>query len=465
MRRRVAAAGLFGAIVGCATGAPTGTPRAQVVVHVDTDAPVVPALPSAGSDWTTPISLFDRVRFEVYPPGVAQPCASCTNEFGVTREDLLANRVSFGVAPDPNDAGWVVRVRLTTDRFAGATGDIDPNTTLDTFVALPPVANGQVLDVTVFLDTSTVGTTGGSLDGPLPPTAGAPSNSRVGTWPQAARSPCSSTAPPGAVCVPGGAFWMGAPTDHFVFGTDPTWHRLVVMSPFWLDPTETTVARARAGQLAVSGAWSGSTAGTGILDFCTYTPTPSSRDVLPVNCMSQAAAEAFCRHSGGTLPTEAQLEYAGGGALARPYPWGFNPPACGDAVWGRNGWGLYDALLPKECYAVTPILGPLSGPAAPMSGSQDALLLPGGSVYDLAGNLYEATADVYQDTSESCWTPRGILPDPTCQEPSTKMPGTHAFRGGAWSVGGTYLEAAHRVALVDGKSDPTAGFRCAWPGG
>jgi hypothetical protein len=98
---------------------------------------------------------------------------------------------------------------------------------LDPTVALPSLARGQDVHLTLHLHTDDVGR-------PLRPVAadpGPPGSSEVGTWPGAQLVPCATAAGPYEACVPGGAFWMGDPLLS-VFGTQSSdQERLVVMSP------------------------------------------------------------------------------------------------------------------------------------------------------------------------------------------------------------------------------------------
>jgi formylglycine-generating enzyme required for sulfatase activity len=458
---------LAGAVCACSGSGSSLPPLGQVVVHVDTDAPVPSESSSGTPDWTDPIPLMDRLRVELYPPGATSPCDGCTNEFAVTYEKLAASDVSFGVVPG-DASGWVARVRLTVERFELETGDVNPDTTLDTYVALPAVTEGQIVDVSVVLSTDDIGQTLGSLQAPVDPTPGPLGPSLVGTWPDAARKGCVGKPPQASVCVPGGAFWMGASSDHFVPGASRVWHRLVVLSPFWLEATEITVARARGLGIDTTSAipWSGVTVGDQVGDFCTFTSTPDVRDELPLNCVTWSGAQMLCVQLGGALPTEAQLEYASGGALGQPYPWGFDVPTCEQAVWGRNGTGLYLNQIPTACNQPTNTMAPLGGLEPPGHGTGDHLDLPGGTIFDLAGNLDETAEDVFQFSTDPYWAQHSILRDPRCTQTA---PGTsvtvHTLRAGGWTLGGTYLEAGHRQSVEGDFPLPDAGFRCAWKGG
>ncbi len=328
-------------------------------------------------------------------------------------------------------------------------------------MALPAVPDGTVADVTVLLSTDDTGASSSSLDQPATPAGGDPAASSVGTWGPAQRTGCSTPQPAGTVCVPGGAYWMGAASGHLTPGASAGWRRLVVVSPFWLDTTEVTVAATRAhGGLNGVIAWSGSTQGTSYADFCTYSASPTRRDVLPVNCVAPFGAEDYCTRRGGHLPSEAQLEYVSGGAFGRPYAWGYDLPGCGDVIWGRDGFGVYKLVLPSTCRSSSNFLAPMGGPEPPGSGAIDVVVLPGGSVVDLAGNVYEIARDTYELAEDPCWSSPGVMRDPVCLAQGA----TIAVRGGAWSVGGTYLEAGHRTEVDYDGDTPEAGFRCAVPG-
>jgi formylglycine-generating enzyme required for sulfatase activity len=248
-------------------------------------------------------------------------------------------------------------------------------------------------------------------------------------------------------------------------GAVATWHRLVVLAPFFLDRTEVTGTRAFAGGIAANGVdgWSGSTAGTSPFDWCTGQVPAGARSPLPLNCVLQSAARGFCQKAGGDLPTEAELEYVMGGLQMTPYVWGADLPHCADAVWGRNGFGLLDDVVPQDCLIDSMALGAQGGPELPGSGGRDSLALPGGPILDLTGNLAELARDDYQTQTEPCWSVAGVLHDPVCTTPSPSLGAQITSRGGSWSAGGTFLEADWRQYGASGTVSPSIGFRCMKP--
>jgi formylglycine-generating enzyme required for sulfatase activity len=239
-----------------------------------------------------------------------------------------------------------------------------------------------------------------------------------------------------------------------------------VLSPFFLDSTEITVAAARAGNVNTPIPWSGKSDGKNAEDWCTYTDQPGPRDALPMNCLDPVRAREVCTNLGGDLPTEAQLEYAMGGLRMFRFVWGMDPPSCKDAVWGRNGFGFLAQVLPSTCLSFSKALGPLGGPEVPGTGGErDVLVLPGGSIFDLTGNVSEWSRDLYQLQTESCWSPHGVMHDPYCNQTSKALGGNkqEQNRGGSWGTGGTPLEASARQYTYWGGVSPYNGFRCMRP--
>jgi sulfatase modifying factor 1 len=424
-------------------------PLGQILLYVSTDAPLPPD-PGDSLRPSDPMPLFDRLRIDVFGPGETAPCQGCTREFGVTRGSVDAGQASIGIVPAaPGQSGYRARVRL----FRGAVlkgGNPAPDSTLDTTVALPPVGQEGITEVTVFLHTDDVGhSIGGNM--PITPDGGRPKSGVVGKWAGAQRTSCTGSPSANTVCIPGGAFWMGNP---LVFGLPTSvgppngaTQRLVALSPFYLDATEVTVAAFRSATLPDKPVPHSQR------PDCTYTDIADGMlDALPLNCTIWSSARAYCLAIGADLPTEAQLEYAASGLRGDLYVWGNDEPACGDAVFGR---------IPNEG-CPTAVL-----PSPPGSGARDKLTLPGSAVdvVDVAGNLQEWAVDAWNVDGPPCWD-TGVFHDPLCAQPTTDpMTSTdHPIKGGGYPMEAAAMRAAVRDDASQYEYRPILGFRCAKPG-
>jgi formylglycine-generating enzyme required for sulfatase activity len=433
-------------------------PPGSIALYVDTDATVPPAggapLPAGA-----PAPLFDRVVIEIYPPNATTPCTGCVNAFALDA-DLLANKLaSIVVAPIPRISGYRAHLRLFLEANVLKDGTPVPGATIDRTVSLPPVDELGRVSITVPLLVDDVGVPVGSLEAPVAAEPGPPKTSRVGTWPGAARVPCADPPGDGEVCVPGGAFWLGVTDSIFsaLPGHDEMTPRLTVLSPFYLDATEMTVAEFRTSKSNAL-AWSGRDDGNSIGDFCTYTHEPGPKEQRPVVCASYGSSLNSCKHAGKTLPTEAQLEYAEGALESRRFVWGEDLPSCEDAIFGRTGWGSFES----DTAPCRPPVPP-GGPTDVKTATRDRLVLPTGTIYDLAGNVAEWALDDWNRHDEPCWTPLGVYSDPVCHGKSATDGVAHTIRGGDWLVTRGQLSRGGRAAATNLLVSPEIGFRCARP--
>ena len=200
---------------------------------------------------------------------------------------------------------------------------------------------------------------------------------------------------------------------------------------------------------------------------------------LPLNCTAYIYASKYCRLWGGTLPTEAEFEYVASGLASRYYVWGAAEPTCTDAVWGRlPKYLLPDSDMPclgalPDASEPSPFLVRVPADTADMNDSlnqaraRDRLVLPTGTLVDLAGSVAEFSRDRWNEASESCWAGSTVLHDPVCETPSKVHPGTRSVRGGAFTDALTEQAAAHREYLLASDSATGArhfsvrtGFRC-----
>ncbi len=451
-------------LAGCA-------PSSQFVLHVDTDAPVPPD-PAAPADPLRPHWLFDRLRVEVLRDGAPIYDSAAQRDFGLDERLFTDGAVSFGLAPPVGDGTLSVRVRMFRgDRLLA--GEPHPRSTLDTTVRLPPLDAAGRRELTVRLHVDDVGLALGQPD-PLDPEEGLPGPSQVGSWPGAQVIPCSDSAGDDEVCVPGGAFWLG---DPLITGLMPSIdvddERLVVLSPYYLDLHEATVAEFRAALPAMLRILADPTpfSWMPVPDFqnfrtwCTWTTGSSADDPtdqhakLAVNCITWDIAGVYCLVHEKQLPSNSQLEFAASGFGAEnAYPWGTDEPTCADAVWGMGGVG-YLSFQSSGCRQPEVV----GGPTAPGTGRRDRVAVGGRELLDLGGNLAEWTADWSSPQDGAYWQRDGVRTDPVA-DVMTDDPPTRVLHGGSWYQHPLNVRAAFRDGGVPNLAYSASGVRCARPG-
>lgn len=268
-------------------------------------------------------------------------------------------------------------------------------------------------------------------------------------------------------CVAGGAFVFGsklASTSGDAASVEQlasTPLRLAQIGPLLVDRFEVTVGRWRRalgdgfrspdqsppvndGPLDVLSADGGAS---------TWSSRPMDREGFPLNNVTWGAARAFCRFSGGDLPTEAQWEWiatAAGRPFKSAYAWGDSPPTCDGVVYGRGNVGV--AGVGTGACRSTPVS---PGPADEASAALD--VTPGAGIHNLGGNVSEWTLDSALPMNSACWW-RAAVREPQCQQAGS----THrARRGGAWSYPPALLGAEGRFG-VETRNNVyfDLGFRC-----
>jgi formylglycine-generating enzyme required for sulfatase activity/serine/threonine protein kinase len=167
----------------------------------------------------------------------------------------------------------------------------------------------------------------------------------------------------------------------------------------------------------------------GLSDKCNW--RHDERPLHPLNCVSHAQAQKFCRWMDKRLPTEAEWERAARGNDRRTFPWGNTRPSC-DYTIMANGCG--------------------AGNTWPIA-SKPRDESPFG-VRDMAGSVREWVADWY----DADYYQQGAARSPT----GPPMGMMRSARGGSW---GNHVGRFMRVSEREGMSAATRsvhlGFRCA----
>jgi formylglycine-generating enzyme required for sulfatase activity len=149
-----------------------------------------------------------------------------------------------------------------------------------------------------------------------------------------------------------------------------------------------------------------------ILNCSPYATWTNGGDDRPINCVTWYAMEAFCIWDGGFLPSEAEWNFAAaGGSQQLPYPWGPTPPSRSQAPL----LAVFDCDYSTHYKDPVSCLGPVGSAASGYAQHGQA---------DMAGNVFEWTADSYQANY-----------DPICIDCYvSRTEDTRVTRGGAFST-------------------------------
>jgi formylglycine-generating enzyme required for sulfatase activity len=207
-------------------------------------------------------------------------------------------------------------------------------------------------------------------------------------------------------------------------------HHIVTISPYEIDPTETTQSDF---QTCID---DGGCTAPGTDADCAW--DPANRGNHPVICVTWTQARDYCLWADKRLCTEAEWEAAARGDDGQLYPWGNEEPSCDLAIYGDC------SDLPVEV------------------GSLPAGKSPSGA-FDMAGNVYEWVSDWY---SPNYYTqaPRADPIGPNSGE-------MRVMRGGGYKVDSRFTRASNRganppdqyVITTEGITPTPLGFRCCRP--
>ena len=237
------------------------------------------------------------------------------------------------------------------------------------------------------------------------------------------------------VFVPGGEFMMGSPDG--VGEDDEHPRHKVKLDSFWIDRTEVTN---RMYANCVNSGGCTAPQELGAFSQASYYDDPRYAN-YPVIYVNWNQAATYCKWVNRQLPSEAQWEYAAGGAHGFTYPWG-NDFSC--------RYGNFDDETEKDDHLVAGGLNCDGYPALAPVGSFPAGASPFGAL-DMAGNVWEWVADWYGVYSASSLT------DPA----GPKTGEFRLVRGGSWLSSIIGLRVADRIREYPYAADYTLGFRCA----
>ena len=177
----------------------------------------------------------------------------------------------------------------------------------------------------------------------------------------------------------------------------------------------------------------------------TWTSGAGGNEARPLTAIRPNTAHAFCVWDGGRLPTEAEWEYAARGrtsATLRPsgrvYAWGNSPaPDCSRAI--MSGCPVASGGPPELVGITTGVEG----------------------LFDLSGNAWEITADVYLGGSRTGCTITSTT-DPLCLDTSGLQ--TVVVKGGGYlDTAEDHFRAAARRRVGTEAAFADVGFRCVYP--
>lgn len=261
------------------------------------------------------------------------------------------------------------------------------------------------------------------------------------------------------VLVPAGTFIMGTPETEPNRGEDEVQHEVTISKDFYMGKYEVTNAQfaeflndigcpangyiniseeAGIKQLVMPDQW-------GVLcENGTWVPAEGF-DNFPAICVTWNGANEYAKWIGGSLPTEAQWEYACRGGQTESLPFGI-----GDGTRLTYELANFRSTHPYDVAQG----GEYEDPQADYRAitTEVGSFEPNGyGLYDMHGNVYEYCSDWYGAY------PEGPVTDPV--GPDSASDGTKVLRGGSWFIMGQYCRSGERDHFHPDMFDIYIGFR------
>lgn len=440
------------------TGAKPSTAEARAVAQDSADEPIVSPEPTEGAE----LIRTDHSAGADYSDYPTHPVVS-TSSFSFLPIGLgllaaigaLVYFVVFSHGPSPQYQSTTPSPNPPTEMMRPPTQPAPAEK--------PPMATPQAKPTTTQATTATKTTDTKSRQTARPSkTEESSTQATVAKSQSAVGSPKNITGQDGApmVLIPAGEFMMGSPDGEGDKDEHPQ-HR-VGLSAFYLDKYEVTNRRfeqfvsgmsyqttaeqeGKAWALTATGKYEEVNGAYWKKPEGSETVSASNRDDHPVVSVSWIDAQAYCRWAGKRLPTEAEFEYATRAGTETKYWWGNGNPgsrqvaniADESATRQYSGWSIMTGY--DDGYVRTAPVG--SFEANPFG------------LHDMTGNVWEWTADWYEETYYS----KGAGRNPTGPANGEYR----VLRGGSWGVGPSLVRSADRSGSAPAGRGGRVGFRCA----
>lgn len=234
--------------------------------------------------------------------------------------------------------------------------------------------------------------------------------------------------------VPAGEFLMGAADTDAQATPDEKPQHKVTLDAFLISKYETTNAQYNAFVKATGyrppenccdpkyNLWDGAVMKAGV-------------EELPVINVNWDDAVAFCKWSGGRLPTEAEWEKAARGLVGQLYPWGNEAPSGNRANYSFDPVSMWD------------------GPASLAKKDQYEFGRSPFGLYEMAGNVWEWTQDWYEADYYKTSPPA----NPQGPEKGEER----VIRGASWRNTADMLRSSNRNKHAPTERRVYIGIRCA----